>query len=317
MNELFWNEQFLKAYNLRQSIDIVKNAQTNCYRLINAEGDGFSGLIVDIYGSAAVVQCHTVGMYKNIKSISTAIQKIYGSGVDTIYDKNKLSSDYGHRFILGTKEEAVVSENGLNFKVNWVHGQKTGFFLDQRMNRKLLGTYIKGKSVLNTFCYTGGFSVYAQGAGATKVDSIDASSTAIGLTTENMDINKISHDCERTEVVADVMDYLKESTTEYDILIVDPPAFAKSQRKRHNAVQAYKRLNVSAFKRVKPGGLIFTFSCSQVVSRSLFTDTIRAAAIESGRSIQIIHYLSQPADHPSNIYHPEGSYLKGLVLKIT
>lgn len=292
----------------------MDNPDTNSYRLINAEGDGLSGLIVDIYGSTAVIQCHSLGMYNHIQDIANALKEVFGTGLETIYDKNKIGRT--QQFLLGDKSCDFILENGLKFKVNWEEGQKTGFFLDQRDNRKLLGKYASGKSVLNTFCYTGGFSVYAQSHGASRVDSVDVSSSAIELTKENMDLNLKGATCERSEIAQDVMIYLKECTEDYDIIVVDPPAFAKSLRKRHNAVQAYKRLNTLALKRIKPYGMMFTFSCSQVVDRALFTDTLRAAAIECGRNIQVLHYLSQPADHPSNIYHPEGSYLKGLVLKV-
>ena len=310
----FWRQKVQDAYELRKTIGLVESLDTTCYRLINAEGDQLSGLIVDIYNSTAVIQCHSLGMYNHMSEISRAITEVYGSKIDTVYDKNRL--DLSQRLLLGMKEHDIVLENGLSFKVNWSEGQKTGFFIDQRENRNLLGQYAGGKSVLNTFCYTGGFSVYAQMNGAKKVDSVDISKTAIALASENMNLNAPQHHVERAEVAEDVMKFLRESYTEYDIIVVDPPAFAKSQRKRHNAVQAYKRLNALALNKVKPGGLIFTFSCSQVVDRALFNDTMRSAAIESGRSIQILHYLSQPADHTSNIYHPEGAYLKGLVLKV-
>ncbi len=312
----FWNERIQLAFELRSSLGLIGNTSTNCYRLVNAEGDGLSGLIVDIYGSSAVIQCHTVGMYNHLSEIANSLRQTYRSKIDTIYDKNKLGPSFDSHHLLGDKTDGTVSENDMKFKVNWVQGQKTGFFLDQRDSRKLLGTYARNKTVLNTFCYTGGFSVYAQKNGASQIDSVDVSESAIMLTKENMDLNSEMDNPQRKEICADVMKFLKESNDQYDILVVDPPAFAKSQRKRHNAVQAYKRLNALAIKRVKSGGMVFTFSCSQVVSRSLFTDTLRAAAIESGRTIQILHYLSQPADHPSNIYHPEGAYLKGLVLRI-
>lgn len=294
----------------------MNNLETNGYRLINAEGDGLSGLIVDIYGDCAVIQCHTVGMYTHIQNIAKAIEKIYGPSINTVYDKNKLTNALINHHLKGDEDFGVINEHGHQFKVNWVKGQKTGFFLDQRDNRKLLEKYAHGKSVLNTFCYTGGFSVYAMCAGATSVDSVDSSSSAIEMTKENMDLNSRGSKCMRNEIVGDVMKYLGNTQSKYDILIVDPPAFAKSQRKRHNAVQAYKRLNTLAMKKVRSNGMVFTFSCSQVVNRTLFNDTIRSAAIEAGREIQILHYLSQPSDHPSNIFHPEGSYLKGLVLHV-
>ena len=314
IDESFWLDKITKAYNHRDDLGLTASSHTTCYRLVNAEGDGLSGLIIDVYAEAIVVQCHSRGMHNSLSFITKALKKIYGSHIHTIYDKHKLDRSTEQEFLVGLNQKGTVSENGFLFHVNWVEGQKTGFFLDQRDNRQLLGSYSKNKTVLNTFCYTGGFSVYALGGGAKEVISVDISEKAVALTAANMDLNNRS--CERQEVIADVMSYLKDHDKKYDIVIVDPPAFAKSQKKRHNAVQAYKRLNALAFKRVESGGLLFTFSCSQVVSRSLFIDTIRAAAIHSRREIQIIHHLSQPSDHPTNIYHPEGAYLKGLVLKV-
>jgi len=313
----FWVQKIKKAYDLRKVLGLIGHVETNCFRLINAEGDGLSGLIIDIYGSAAVIQCHSIGMHLSVDLIRQALQLTFGNDIKTIYDKNKLNAKSTNQsFVLGDTPSGLVLENGLKFKVDWVEGQKTGFFLDQRENRKLLKKYSKGKKVLNTFCYTGGFSVYAQAAGASLIDSVDVSSQAVKLAAENMDLNGGGQVIERNEITSDVMKYLRDCTHSYDVIIVDPPAFAKSQRKRHNAVQAYKRLNSSAFRTIAKDGIVFTFSCSQVVDRALFNDTIRAAAIEAKRDIQVLHHLSQPADHPTNIFHPEGSYLKGLVLKV-
>ena len=314
----FWNDKIQRSYDLRVILNLVDSATTNCYRLINAEGDGLSGIIIDIYGQSAVIQCHTIGMYRNIGLICEALRNVYGDKIKVIYDKNKLKGESSeHSFLLGEEPSQVVVENSLKFNVDWVQGQKTGFFLDQRENRNLLKKYAYGRIVLNAFCYTGGFSVYAQEAGADVVDSVDVSERAVRLATRNMDLNKRKASIQRREIVDDVMNYLKECEVTYDLIVVDPPAFAKSQRKRHNAVQAYKRLNVLVFRKIDKDGIVFTFSCSQVVDRALFIDTIRAAAIEAGRGIQILHHLSQPADHPIDIFHREGEYLKGLVLRVT
>lgn len=319
LDENFWINKIDKAYTLRRQVGLANSETTNCYRLVNGEGDGLSGLIIDIYGAAAVIQCHSTGMYREVDHLVNALQKVYGERLSTIYMKNRLSSEHGGTdgFLLGDKPGGVVLENGLTFHVNWVEGQKTGFFLDQRDNRNLLRMYAQGKRILNAYCYTGGFSVYALASEARAVDSVDISGKAIELTIKNIEGNFPQTSIPHHEETADVMKYLRDTESDYDLMILDPPAFAKSQRKRHNAVQAYKRLNALAFEKIDKGGIVFTFSCSQVVDRPLFVDTIRAAAIEAGRRIQILHHLSQPADHPIDVFHPEGSYLKGLVLKVT
>jgi len=314
----FWEDKLQQALNYRKAIGILDQKGTNCYRLIHAEGDGLPGLIIDIYDKTAVVQCHSIGMYRSLDLIKAALQKVLGERLDTIFNKSAealpqafaLQVDNGH--LLGSKDSGIAEEHSAQYRVNWKEGQKTGFFLDQRDNRWLLQKYAKGKTVLNTFCYTGGFSVAALQAGAKQVDSVDVSAKAMVLTEENIALN---NSAERHQShTADVMKFLKESSKTYDILVVDPPAFAKNLKKRHNAVQGYKRLNALAMKHVEPGGLLFTFSCSQVISKQLFQDTILAAAIEAGRKMKIMHHLSQPADHPVSLFHPEGSYLKGLVL---
>lgn len=320
INADFWQQRVAEAYQKRLSIPNLISADNDCYRLIHAEGDLLPGLIVDIYGNVAVLQCHSIGMHKTRKIVAAAIAEQVPQ-VKYVYDKSSstLPKPYGLGCAdgyLGEPQETFageVLEHGHRFRVNWKTGQKTGFFLDQRDNRQLLAHYAKGKSVLNTFCYSGGFSIYALAAGATEVHSVDVSAKAMQLTEENMALNP-SHEGTHQPHTADVMTFLKTDAQQYDIVVVDPPAFAKNLRKRHNAVQGYKRLNALALQRVKPGGLLFTFSCSQVVDAALFQHTIVAAALESGRKANILHRLNQPADHPVNLYHPEGAYLKGLVL---
>jgi 23S rRNA (cytosine1962-C5)-methyltransferase len=320
IDQSFWNRKIKTAYDLRQKLGLTNNPNTNCFRLIHAEGDGLPGLIVDIYDTTAVIQCHSIGMYKSRKNIAEAIETVLGDKVETIYDKSKetLPGRFGRStadaFLKGENTTGLVKENGHLFKVNWEEGQKTGFFLDQRDNRALLATFSKDRTVLNAFCYSGGFSVYALKAGASKVDSVDISQKAVDLAAENVAHNG-NFEGQHEAIAADVMQFLKECPA-YDVVIVDPPAFAKSLSKKHNAVQGYKRLNALAIKKVKPGGFLFTFSCSQVVDRPLFYNTIVAAAIESGRNLRVLAHLSQPADHPVSLFHPEGSYLKGLVLQV-
>ncbi len=314
----FWEQKFGQIRMVRAT---VVPAQTNCYRLIHGEGDGCSGLIIDIYNGVAVIQAHSIGMHRQRQPIVEALHRVFGAELVAVYDKSAetLPDQYaagvqnGYRY--GRAETPrSVQENGHTFLVDWVTGQKTGFFLDQRDNRQLLARYAPGKRVLNAFCYSGGFSVYALAAGASSVHSVDVSKKAIELTNQNVAANP-GFSGEHEAIVADVMDYLKEpATPSYDIVVLDPPAYAKSLSARHRAVQGYKRLNVEGLKRVAPGGILFTFSCSQVVDRELFYNTIVAAAIEAGRQVRVLHHLSQPADHPVSLFHPEGGYLKGLVL---
>lgn len=319
----FWNDKLKAAFAKRKSIVNLQNTKTDCFRLIHAEGDNLPGLIVDIYGEVAVLQCHSIGMHKDRKKIAAAILEQSEGLIKHIYDKSVevLPKPYSFNFkngFMGEGREEVsqqVEENGHSFLVNWETGQKTGFFLDQRDNRKLLGEYAKGKTVLNTFCYSGGFSIYALNAGAISVHSVDISQKAMDLTDQNVKLNA-PFDGKHVSYTQDVMKFLKENGETYDVVIVDPPAFAKNLRKRHNAVQGYKRLNALALKRVKKGGIMFTFSCSQVVDTLLFQNTIVAAALETDRKVSILHRLTQPADHPVNLFHPEGAYLKGLVLYV-
>ena len=317
----FWNRKMKAAYEYRQSIGVIDNPNTNAFRFIHGEGDGISGLIIDIYNNNAVVQCHSIGCYRDIKYICTALDYAFGGNLECIYIKSKDSlpssfeaydQDY---YVKGTPSSTEIIENGVKFNINWEEGQKTGFFLDQRDNRRILGEFSKGKSVLNCFCYTGGFSMYALANEATNVHSIDVSKPAMEMLAKNHQINEFGDN--HTMDDANVMHALADdSISKYDVVIIDPPAFAKSIKKRHNAVQAYKRLNIMALKKVKHKGYLFTFSCSQVVGPELFYNTIRSAAIESGRTIRIVHHLTQGPDHPINIYHPEGNYLKGLVLYV-
>lgn len=310
------------ALVLRRQLGLADDPLTNAYRLVHAAGDGLPGLIIDRYASVAVIQCHGIGMFRERKLIAEILLELLGDVVATVYDKS--AKTLPERFpasdgvLLGPAvTEVVILENGRRFRVDIADGQKTGFFLDQRDNRWLLGSYAKGKRILNTFCYTGGFSVYALLGDGAQVQSVDLSSSAVALTEDNVARNGEFGDRHQA-YTADVMEWLKEHAADdpYDIVVVDPPAFAKNKHKRHKAVQAYKRLNARAMKAIKPGGLLFTFSCSRVVERQLFYDTIVAAGLEAGRNCRVLHHLSQGADHPVDLYHQEGEYLKGLVLRV-
>ena len=323
----FWQRKIKNALDYRQRLGFISSEKTNCYRLAHAEGDGVPGLIIDIYGSTAVIQCHAIGMHRQAELIKNALLQVFEAEkrpLSAIYDKSSetLPPQYvahlglKNGYIFGTAETpSTVFENGNSFAVDWVTGQKTGFFLDQRDNRDLIARYAKGKRVLNAFCYSGGFSVYALRAGALSVDSVDVSQKAIDLTDKNVEINP-NFAGKHQSITADVLQFLKENENKYDVMVVDPPAFAKTVSKRHNAVQAYKRLNSMALRQITEGGILFTFSCSQVVDRELFYNTIVSAAIEAGRRVRVMHHLTQPADHPVSMFHPEGSYLKGLVLYV-
>lgn len=316
-----WKQKFENALALRETIGLTNNSSTNCYRLIFAEGDGMPGLIVDWYNGTAVIQCHSLGMNKEKKIFTEILKEIYGSRLVAVYDKsaatlhgNDQSTTDG--YLYGTAHTGEVLENNLKFKVDWAQGQKTGFFIDQRDNRALLQHYAKGKNVLNTFCYSGGFSVYALQAGAAMVHSVDSSAKAVEWTNENMTLNDFS-DANHRAFAQDVFEYFAACETAYDVMVLDPPAFAKNLGAKHNALKAYKRLNETAFKKINSGGIVFTFSCSQVITTELFYGAVMAAAIDAGRTVQVLHQLSQPPDHPSSVFHPEGKYLKGLVLSIT
>lgn len=296
----------------------VVSEYTNAFRLVHGEGDGLPGLIIDIYHDVAIVQAHSAGMHLDRNLISDAIKMTLeekGFSVSAVYYKS-LSEKSESEYLLGMAGVPhIVLEHGNKFYVDWEEGQKTGFFLDQRENRKLLGEMSKNKTVLNTFCYTGGFSVYALQNQAALVHSVDASEKAVALTRKNLTLNGFDpqvHEC----VASDTFDFIKDKKDVYDVIILDPPAFAKHKDARHQAVKGYQRLNTEAMKMIKQGGIIFTFSCSQVVDRQLFYDTVVSAGIQSGRQIKVLHHLSQPADHPVSLYHSEGEYLKGLVLYV-
>jgi len=316
----FWNGKIQSAYNFRTSIGLTNNDHTNCYRLIFAEGDGMPGLIIDYYNGTCVMQCHSIGMHRNKNEIVEALKAVFEDKLIAVYDKSSetLPKKYAesvkneYLFGKGADENHFAKENDLNFWVDWKNGQKTGFFIDQRENRQILTRYSKGKNVLNSFCYTGAFSVYALSAGANEVHSVDSSKRAIELAEKNVKLNSFSG--KHKSFAVDVFDFLKDKQNVYDVMILDPPAFAKHFDVRHNAVMGYKRLNTEALKQIKSGGILFTFSCSQVIDRSLFEKTIHSAAIIAGRNVRVLHHLSQSPDHPVNIFHPEGEYLKGLVL---
>ena len=314
----FFQKRIENAIQLRQKLNLFTETNSIC-RLIHGEGDSLPGLVIDYYQGVAVIQCHSIGMYRELDSIVQALQLVLGDDLKAVYSKSAETlpqrTDVTDGYLFGGVETPHVAlEYGLKFNIDWISGQKTGFFIDQRENRKLLGGYARGKKVLNTFCYSGGFSLAALQNGATLVHSLDSSKKAISLTEENVALN--SFEKNHASIVADAMEYMKELPEEYDIIILDPPAFAKHREKRHKAIQGYKRLNAHAMRQIKPGGIIFTFSCSQVVDKFLFTNTVIAAAIETGRNVRILEQLHQPADHPINAFHPEGEYLKGLVIQV-
>ncbi len=311
-SENFWNEKLQSAWELR--LKLLNLEVTNAFRVIHGEGDGIPGLIIDYYDKNWVIQAHSTGIFLQMEKIAEAIKSNFPDYCETIYCKSSgtlpnTGTDY---FLFGNKAEAVAKENNIMFSVNWVEGQKTGFFLDQRENRKLLGEFSKDKKVLNTFCYTGGFSIYAMNAGAELVTSVDISQKAVDLAASNMELN--FPNANHKAVADDVFNFMKENHQIYDVIVLDPPAFAKSIKSKHTATQAYKRLNIAGLKALAPKGILFTFSCSQVIDDVLFYNTVAAAAIETGRNIRVLHKLEQGPDHPTNIYHPEGHYLKGLVL---
>jgi 23S rRNA (cytosine1962-C5)-methyltransferase len=314
----FFNKRIDQAVALRKKLDLI-DSDTNICRLIHGEGDSLPGLIIDFYNKTAVIQCHSIGMYRSVDLIAEALKQnlgdkltaIYSKSSDTLPDRAEVQDGY----LFGSCDTPhVAHEKGVKIQIDWITGQKTGFFVDQRENRFLLAKYAKGKKVLNTFCYSGGFSLHCLANGAELVHSLDSSKKAIHLTDENIKLNNF--ESRHKSIVADAMEYMKNLEEDYDIIVLDPPAFAKHREKRHKAIQGYKRLNAHAIRQIKPGGIIFTFSCSQVVDKNMFTNTVIAAAIETGRNVRILEQLHQPADHPINAYHPEGEYLKGLVLQV-
>lgn len=317
----FWKEKLEHAIQLRQSLGLINNQETNMFRLIHGEGDGFPGLIVDVYGSLVVIQCHSVGFYLIREEIASLIKELLPELVEAIYDKSahavpfKANLDAEDGYLLGESKEWKGLEHGLTYEVDAEGGQKTGFFVDQRENRKLLGEYSKGKKVLNTFCYTGGFSVASLQGGAASVDSLDSSAKAMELTDRNVFLN-FGEEPRHTSYTEDAFEFLKNIDQKYDLIVLDPPAFAKHHKVLDRALKGYRKINRLAFEQIRPNGILFTFSCSQVVSTDHFRKAVFTAAAQSGRRVRILHQLHQPVDHPVNIYHPEGEYLKGLVLSV-
>jgi 23S rRNA (cytosine1962-C5)-methyltransferase len=317
----FYTNRLRQALSLRQSAHLPSSA-TNCFRLVHGEGDGLTGLVIDYYDGVAIVQAHSTGMHADRDFISKALQEVMGEKLKAVYYKSqgtlpgKVRDEQSDGYLFGMAAVPhVVKEHEHKFLVDWESGQKTGFFLDQRENRKLLGQFSHGRTVLNTFCYTGGFSVYALLAGATLVHSVDASEKAVELTRKNISLNGFDP-AEHACFAIDTFDFLKDKKGIYDLIILDPPAFAKHRDAKHQAMKGYQRLNAEAIKAIKPGGILFTFSCSQVIDRKLFYDTVTSAAIQAGREAKVLYHLCQPADHPVSIFHPEGEYLKGLVLGV-
>ncbi len=318
VDHVFFKNRIENAISTRRNKNLFRKGNSIC-RIIHGEGDGLPGLIVDYYNGVAVVQCHSIGMYGELKKIVPALEKALGDELIAVYSKSSETlperSEVEDGYLFGSCETPHIAlENGVKFNIDWITGQKTGFFIDQRENRALLAKYAKGKKVLNTFCYSGGFSLLALEYGANLVHSLDSSKKAIALTDENIELNGFGS--QHKSIVADAMHYMKDLPEDYDIIVLDPPAFAKHRNKRHKAVQGYKRLNAHTIRQIKPGGIIFTFSCSQVVDKQLFTNTVIAAAIETGRNVRILEQLHQPMDHPISAFHPEGEYLKGLVIQV-
>lgn len=317
----FWEERLRVAYELRCAIGVARNPINNTYRLVHGEGDGLPGLIVDVYGKTAVMQAHSIGMHVNRNDVADAILKVTEGTVENIYYKSETTLPFKanlgpeNGFIRGGSPENIAVENGLKFHIDWLKGQKTGFFVDQRENRLLLEHYAKDRSLLNMFCYTGGFSVYGMRGGARLVHSVDSSAKAVDLVNQNMALN-FPGDTRHQAFAEDAFKYLDAMGDQYDLIILDPPAFAKHKDSLRQALKGYTRLNAKAFEKIKPGGILFTFSCSQVVTKDNFRMAVFTAAAQSGRRVRILHQLHQPADHPINIYHPEGEYLKGLVLYV-
>lgn len=322
IDHAFWVRRLQVAKDLRCALGVLGNPQNNTYRLVHGEGDNLPGLIIDVYDHTAVMQAHSAGMHLDRMAVAEALEEVMGDVIQHIYYKSEttlpfkadlLATENG--FLKGGSPENVAMENGLKFHVDWLKGQKTGFFVDQRENRALLERYAKGRNVLNMFCYTGGFSFYAMRGGANLVHSVDSSAKAIDLTNENVSLN-FPGDTRHQAFAEDAFKFLDRMGDQYDLIILDPPAFAKHRDSLRNALRGYTKLNAKAFEKIRPGGILFTFSCSQVVNKQDFRNAVFTAAAQSGRSVRILHQLTQPGDHPVNIYHPEGEYLKGLVLYV-
>ena len=320
IDDKFWKTRIQTAFELRLAIGVVGESN-NAYRLIHGEGDNLPGLIIDCYGHTAVMQAHSVGMHISRHTICNALMMVMKDIIFNVYYKSdttlphKAALGQENVFLVGGDERNTAIENGLNFQVDWLKGQKTGFFVDQRDNRSLLEKFAKGRSVLNMFCYTGGFSVYAMRGGAKLVHSVDSSAKAIELTNKNICLN-FPNDDRHKAFCEDAFKYLDRNDDKYDLIILDPPAFAKHRAALHNALKGYIRLNVKGFEKIRHGSILFTFSCSQVVTKDNFRNAVFTAAAQAGRNVRILYQLHQPADHPINIYHPEGEYLKGLVLYV-
>lgn len=318
----FWRKRLQVAFDMRKSLGLVNGNQNNTYRLVHGEGDYLPGLIIDVYAHTAVMQAHAPGMHFVREELAKALVEVGGADIQNVYYKSETTLPYKadlgaeNGYLIGGENHCDVAiENGLKFHVDWLKGQKTGFFVDQRENRSLLERYSNGRSVLNMFCYTGGFSFYAMRGDAKLVHSVDSSAKAIDLTNKNVQLN-FPDDSRHEAFAEDAFKYLDRMGDQYDLIILDPPAFAKHKNVLRNALQGYRKLNAKAFEKIKPGGILFTFSCSQVVSKENFRLAVFSAAAQSGRRVRIIHQMTQPADHPINIYHPEGEYLKGLVLYV-
>lgn len=321
IDHAFWVTRLSEALRLRKALQLTGRADNNIYRLVHGEGDRLPGLVIDVYGKTAVMQAHSVGMHMSREQIADAlieaseglIENVYYKSETTLPFKADLHQENG--FLRGHDEGNVAVENGLKFHIDWLRGQKTGFFVDQRENRSLLEHYAKGRNVLNMFCYTGGFSVYAMRGGANLVHSVDSSAKAIDLTRANAEMN-FPGDARHEAFAEDAFKFLEQAGSNYDLIVLDPPAFAKHKDALPRALKGYTRLNAIAFRKIKPGGIVFTFSCSQAVNKDQFRLAVFTAAAQSGRHVRILYQLHQPADHPINIYHPEGEYLKGLVLEV-
>ena len=329
IDDEFWHSRLASALKMRQAIGIADNPNNNTYRLVHGEGDNLPGLIIDVYGKTAVMQAHSIGMHLCRKAVARALKDVMESRISHIYYKSEttlpfMTANDMNCFLVGGSDDNIALENGLKFRVDWLKGQKTGFFVDQRENRSLLEKFSKGKRVLNMFCYTGGFSFYAMRGGAELVHSVDSSAKAIELTKQNVELN-FPNDPRHEAFCEDAFKFLEgiqcstfnvQRSTSYDLIILDPPAFAKHRGALHNALKGYTRLNQKAFEKIEKGGILFTFSCSQVVTKDHFRNAVFTAAALAKRKVRILHQLHQPADHPINIYHPEGEYLKGLVLYV-
>ena len=322
IDDSFWAERVRQAYETRVAIGLTDDPGSNVWRLAHGEGDGLPGLVVDYYAGVAVMQCHSVGMYRRREEICRALRETLGDRLTAIYDKSegtlphKAGLDPRNGYLYGNAGDGIIAmENGLRFHVDWTEGQKTGFFVDQRENRALLERYARGREALNMFCYTGGFSFYAMRGGAKLVHSVDSSARAIELARRNVELN-FPGDPRHEAFAEEAFHFLAQAEGRYDLIVLDPPAFAKHQKVLDNAIQGYKKLNRRGIEVIRPGGILFTFSCSQVMTKELFRQTVFTAAANTGRRVKILHQLTQPADHPISIYHPEGEYLKGLVLYV-